>query len=86
MAFTDISPPPKAKSKKQRRIAAKLARRATAENPESLLPAVPLEQQSIDLPAGNTKEAEEAREELRAAMRRARRKGIKEANFLKGMR
>ena len=31
-------------------------------------------------------EAQDVREELTEAMRRTRRKGIKEANFLKGMR
>ena len=51
---------------------------------------VPLEEQSIDLPAGmdysSGKEAQTAREELNGAMRKARRKGIKESNFLRGMR
>ena len=51
---------------------------------------VPLEEQSIDLPAGMG-EAEgqialEAREELTGAMRKARRKKIKENNFLRAMR
>lgn len=75
-----------AKSQKQRRKAAKAARKAAVDNPSSLLPIVPLEQQSIDLPAGNEGEAEQARDALRVAMRNARRKGIKEANFLKTMR
>ena len=51
---------------------------------------VPLEEQSIDLPAGmdlsEGKEAQRAREELNGAMRKGRRKKIKENNFLKGMR
>lgn len=51
---------------------------------------VPLEEQSIDLPAGMGEEegrkALEAREELRNAMRTARRKKIKENNYLSGMR
>jgi len=49
------------------------------------MPTVPLEHQSIDLPAGSAEEAEKARGELRVAMRRGRRKGIKEANFLRTM-
>lgn len=32
------------------------------------------------------KEAQKAREELTSALRRGRRKGIKEANYLKGMK
>lgn len=52
---------------------------------------VPLTQQSIDLPANEkgtvqgALEAEDKRDELRAAMRRERRKKIKETNFLKSM-
>lgn len=80
-----------AKSKKQRQKAARAARKAADSNPEALLPKVPLEHQSIDLPAGDGSlngavEAARAREEVRGAMRVGRRKGIKEANFLKGMR
>jgi len=77
LTLTDPRRP--AKSQKQRR-------KAAVDNPSSLLPIVPLEQQSIDLPAGNEGEAEQARDALRVAMRNARRKGIKEANFLKTMR
>lgn len=51
---------------------------------------VPLEEQSINLPAGlsedETGQAQDAREELNAAMRKARRRRIKESNFLRGMR
>jgi len=51
---------------------------------------VPLEQQSIDLPAGMGLEegmnAQGAREDLNAAMRKARRRRIKENNFLRAMR
>ncbi|KAL9103521.1 MAG: hypothetical protein Q9163_001439 [Psora crenata] len=81
-----------AKSKKQRRIASKAARaRMTAglQGPE-LAVKVPLHEQSIDLPAGmeerEGKEALEARGELRGSMRDARRKKIREDNYLKGMR
>jgi large subunit ribosomal protein L54 len=80
-----------AKSKKQRRVAAKLARKAALEDPSSLVPKVPLQHQSIDLPhgEGTGKEGEEgrkAREVLTKTMRAVRRKGIKEKNFLTGMR
>lgn len=51
---------------------------------------VPLEEQSVDLPGGmgmeEGVEAQGARENLNAAMRRSRRKKIKENNFLRGMR
>ena len=60
-------------------------------------PKIPLEQQSIDLPAakpsaqdaGETEAqriAREAREGLTGAMRKSRKKKIKEGNFLKAMR
>ena len=82
---------PTAKSKKQRRLAAKAERaRLTGLNASNAFAQVPLEEQSIDLPAGTSIEegvkALEAREELNAAMRKARRKKIKENNFLRGMR
>ncbi|CZT07202.1 related to mitochondrial ribosomal protein L37p [Rhynchosporium agropyri] len=83
------------KSAKLRRAAAKRARKLEAARLASGQAApearIPLTQQSIDLPsnAENTTEgalhAEGKREELRGAMRKERRKGIKEANFLKGM-
>ena len=77
-----------AKSKKQRRLAAKNAKAALALDPA---PKVPLERQSVDLYAGDGSlegglRAVGVREELRGAMRAERRKGIKEANFLRGMR
>lgn len=60
-------------------------------NPESLIPKVPIYEQSIDLPAGDgtpegARLAEAAREELTKAMRDKRRSKIKEGNFLKSMR
>ena len=73
-----------AKSKKQRKLAAKKLRKA-ALDPAAQTKKVPIEHQSIDLPAGNAKESLKAREELTDAMRTARRKGIKEANFLRSM-
>lgn len=88
-----------AKSAKQRRIAARLARRsASASSPESRAPPVPLHQQSVDLPSAPqnrfgrvvdvqaAEKAREAREELTASLRQKRRKSIKEGNFLRGMR
>lgn len=79
-----------AKSKKQRRLAAKALRKQQLLNPESLAPKVPLYEQSVDLPAGGQSveealEANKARQELTKAMRAKRRSGIKEANFLKAM-
>ncbi|MCJ1280864.1 hypothetical protein MMC26_000181 [Xylographa opegraphella] len=79
------------KSKKERRKAARAALKAASANPESLVRKVPIEHQSIDLPAGDgtiagALEAVQAREELRDAMRIGRRKKIKEGNFLKAMR
>lgn len=79
------------KSKKERRKAVRAALKAAKANPKSLVPKVPIEHQSIDLPAGNgtiagALEAVEAREEIRGALRIGRRKKIKEGNFLKAMR
>jgi large subunit ribosomal protein L54 len=79
-----------AKSKKQRRVAAKRLRKEQAMNPELLAPKVPLYEQTIDLPTGDgglegAVQAAGAREELTKAMRDKRRAGIKEANFLKTM-
>ncbi|KAL8936063.1 MAG: hypothetical protein Q9211_004369 [Gyalolechia sp. 1 TL-2023] len=85
------------KSAKQRRIAARLARRSNSAA-ESRAPPVPLHEQSVDLPSAPHNRfgrdvdveagarAQEAREELTASMRGKRRKSIKEANFLRGMR
>ena len=72
-------------------MAAKAAIKAGKANPEALVPRVPLEHQSIDLPAGDGTlggaiAASRSREELRDAMRTGRRKTIKEGNFLKAMR
>lgn len=74
-----------AKSKKQRKIAAK-ASRARDLNPNSPVHTVqiPLHEQSIDLPVGG-REAAEARDQLGKSLRDARRKKIKESNFLRGM-
>lgn len=77
-----------------RRLARKAERKAAqlAEtDPNANMPAVPLEHQTIDLPAGDGSvegavDALQARDELTEAMRRARRKSIKETNFLKTMR
>jgi large subunit ribosomal protein L54 len=79
-----------AKSKKQRRIAAKALRKQQLLNPGLLEPKVPLQEQSIDLPRGDgtvagNKSAMEARGELTQAMRKQRRAKIKESNFLKSM-
>ena len=80
-----------AKSKKQRRIAAKRLRKEQLANPELLVPKVPIYEQTIDLPAGDgtlqgAVKAASARDELTQALRDKRRAGIKEANFLKTMR
>jgi large subunit ribosomal protein L54 len=91
-----LTPTPSAKSKKLRRKAAKRQRKLEARleaqgDLSSLAPKIPITQQSIDLPANEERsvdgalDAERARENLTAAMRKERRKGIKEANFLKGM-
>ena len=83
-----------AKSKKLRRKAAKRQRKLEARLEaigQAPAPKIPITRQTIDLPSneeGNAEgalEAERVREGLRGAMRQERRKGIKEANFLKGM-
>lgn len=73
-----------AKSKKQRRLAAKKLRKQALLNPEMLAPKVPLYEQSVDLPKVGV-EAGRARAELTRGMREKRRKDIKEANFLRAM-
>ncbi|KAI0136560.1 mitochondrial ribosomal protein L37-domain-containing protein [Xylariales sp. AK1849] len=84
------------KSKKQRRLAAKRQRaleaRLLAEgNIEALAPKIPLQQQSINMPANEEGTPEgalaavAAREQLRQAMRKERRAKIKESNYLKSM-
>lgn len=81
-----------AKSKKQRRVAAKRLRKMAALHPEGLAPKIPLEQQSIDLPANEEGtlsgaiEADQSREDITKRLRQKRRGSIKTANFLKGMR
>jgi large subunit ribosomal protein L54 len=45
--------PTTAKSKKQRRVAAKALRKQQMTNPEALAPKIPLHEQTIDLPAGD---------------------------------
>ena len=80
-----------AKSKKQRRAAAKAQRRLAAMQPETLVLRVPIDQQSVDLPAGDGSlggaiAAAKARDEVRDRMREVRRKKIQEGNFLRGMR
>jgi large subunit ribosomal protein L54 len=80
-----------AKSKKQRQLAARAALKAAKANQDQLGPKIPLEHQSIDLPAGDgttegSIQAVEARHELTGALRKSRRKLIKETNFLKTMR
>lgn len=85
-----------AKSKKLRRAAAKRQKKLEARllasgDMSALEPKIPLTQQSIDLPANEegtiegALEAEEKRQELRAALRDERRKKIKETNYLKSM-
>lgn len=85
-----------AKSKKQRRLAAKRQKELEAKllaegNHEALAPKVPLQHQSINLPGregGSLEEniaAAEKRDELRKAMRKERKAKIKEANYLKSM-
>ncbi|KAI0896953.1 mitochondrial ribosomal protein L37-domain-containing protein [Annulohypoxylon nitens] len=84
------------KSKKQRRLAAKRQRALEARilaggDLSALMPKVPLHHQSINLPGNeeNTVEgalaAQEARDELNKAMRKDRKKSIKESNYLKSM-
>ena len=76
-------------AKRQRKLEARLLASGDA---EALAPKVPLQRQTIDLPAneeGTVKgalEAVEKREDLRKAMRSERRAKIIERNFLKGIR
>jgi large subunit ribosomal protein L54 len=85
-----------AKSKKQRKLAAKRKLALEAEllaqgNLEALAPKIPLPQQSINLPGEENSsvqqniEAAEKRNELRKAMRKERKAKIKESNYLKSM-
>jgi large subunit ribosomal protein L54 len=76
-------------AKRQRKLEAHLLASGDA---EALAPKVPLQQQTIDLPANEdgtvrgALDAVEKREQVRKAMRSERRAKIKERNFLKGMR
>lgn len=61
-------------------------------NLEALVPKIPLGKQSVNLPGGGEGEglagavrAAEKREELRRALRKERKMGIKESNYLKTM-
>lgn len=85
-----------AKSKKQRRLAAKRQRQLEAKlmasgDLEALAPKIPIQKQTINLPAAPTGELKEVleaadkRQELRKAMRKERRANIKESNYLKTM-
>lgn len=85
-----------AKSKKERRAAAKKQRILEAKllesgDMEALAPKVPLQHQSINLPdggsgsLGDVLEATAKRDELKKAMRRERKAQIKESNYLKSM-
>ena len=79
-----------AKSKKQRRLAAKRLRKQALLNPDALAPKIPIYEQTVDLPGGDGSvkgnvEAEKAREALTRALRAKRRSQIKEANFLQSM-
>lgn len=87
---------PPAKSKKQRRLALKRQRQQeerllASGDLSALAPKVPLQKQTINLPGaepGNLAqavEAADARDELRRAMRKERRAGIRESNYLKSM-
>lgn len=82
-----------AKSKKQRRKAAKALRRQQLLGMEEETQ-IPLYEQSTDLAGTSAKDgagevdvtkAQEAREELTGAMRKERRRKIKEDNFLRAM-
>ncbi|KAL8661065.1 MAG: hypothetical protein Q9202_005937 [Teloschistes flavicans] len=96
------------KSAKQRKLAARAARRAgnsaSADDADAFAPDIPVYEQSIDLPAveggwrgvdvvasegrggEKAKMVREVREGLTRSLRTQRRKGIKEKNFLKGIR
>jgi large subunit ribosomal protein L54 len=60
-------------------------------NMEALAPKIPLQHQSINLPANEEGTAEgaiaaqQAREQLRQAMRKERKAKIVESNYLKGL-
>ncbi|KAG7292426.1 hypothetical protein NEMBOFW57_002461 [Staphylotrichum longicolle] len=84
------------KSKKQRRLALKRqrlqeARLLASGDLAALVPKIPLQKQTVNLPSaepgnlGQAVEAAEKREDLRRAMRKERRAKIKESNYLKAM-
>jgi hypothetical protein len=88
--------PKTAKSKKQRRLALKRqrlqeARLLASGDLAALVPKIPLQKQTVNLPSaetgnlGQAVEAADKREELRRAMRKERRAKIKESNYLKAM-
>ena len=85
-----------AKSKKQRKLAAKRQKQLEAKilatgDLEALAPKIPLQQQSVNLPGSTDGQltdslyAASKRDELRKAMRRERKAKIKEGNYLKSM-
>lgn len=85
-----------AKSKKQRKLAAKRKKALEAKllaegNLEALAPKVPLQHQAVNLPGeeggslDQNVEAQRARDQLRRAMRVERKASIKESNYLKSM-
>ena len=85
-----------AKSKKQRRLAAKRQKTLEAKllaegNLEALAPKVPIQHQSVNLPGQENStvdhnvEAASKRQELKKAMRQERKAKIKESNYLKSM-
>lgn len=97
-SFADLhsSPLNAAKSKKQRRLAAKQQKAREAKllasgNLDDLAPKIPLQHQSINLPGEEGSsvqeniEAADKREELKKAMRQERKAKIKESNYLKSM-
>lgn len=65
-------------------MANKRLRKEAQLHPGGTVQKVPLYEQTIDLPAVG-EEAQKGREDLTKAMRKKRRRDIKEANFLKGM-
>ncbi len=75
-------------AKRKRALEAKLLAEG---NLDALIPKVPLQEQSINLPGeeGGSLESNieslQARKELKKAMRVQRKAGIKEANYLKSM-
>jgi large subunit ribosomal protein L54 len=93
---TDLACSRTAKSKKQRKLAARRQKQLEAKlfasgDIEALAPKIPLQQQSINLPGSVDGGVDDAlvaaakRDELRRAMRKERKAKIKEANYLKSM-